>query len=183
MLWGYYVYSYLFLWTYLLRLKHQHVLTITFGACFHFLFFMTFLSYTRAVSLYAINFSYDLFVGHLSLTQHKIFTNPGEAPVMFDSVKFRTNEFKANGSTDRYCQKCQRKKPDRAHHCKFFRSCRLLNCLSWESIPTWFVLLLGRICRRCVLKMDHHCKRQINGISEKAKNSIFSFFSFLLSLF
>ena len=32
---------------------------------------------------------------------------------------------------DRFCKKCQSKKPDRAHHCS--------------------------TCRRCVLKMDHHC--------------------------
>ncbi|KAI9785362.1 MAG: palmitoyltransferase for Vac8p [Geoglossum umbratile] len=37
---------------------------------------------------------------------------------------------KSTGST-RYCKKCQSPKPDRAHHCS--------------------------TCRRCVLKMDHHC--------------------------
>ena len=31
----------------------------------------------------------------------------------------------------RFCQKCARHKPPRAHHC--------------------------RVCRRCVLRMDHHC--------------------------
>lgn len=33
--------------------------------------------------------------------------------------------------TNRFCKKCQAQKPDRAHHCS--------------------------TCRRCVLKMDHHC--------------------------
>jgi hypothetical protein len=37
---------------------------------------------------------------------------------------------KADGSL-RFCKKCQARKPDRAHHCS--------------------------TCRRCVLKMDHHC--------------------------
>lgn len=37
---------------------------------------------------------------------------------------------KGNGE-DRYCKKCQCKKPDRTHHCSS--------------------------CRSCVLKMDHHC--------------------------
>jgi len=37
---------------------------------------------------------------------------------------------KANGEF-RFCKKCQARKPDRAHHCS--------------------------TCRRCVLKMDHHC--------------------------
>lgn len=37
---------------------------------------------------------------------------------------------KANGEM-RFCKKCQARKPDRAHHCS--------------------------TCRRCILKMDHHC--------------------------
>ena len=37
---------------------------------------------------------------------------------------------KSNGEL-RFCKKCQARKPDRAHHCS--------------------------TCRRCVLKMDHHC--------------------------
>lgn len=37
---------------------------------------------------------------------------------------------KSNGEI-RFCKKCQARKPDRAHHCS--------------------------TCRRCVLKMDHHC--------------------------
>ncbi|KOS17104.1 Palmitoyltransferase PFA3 [Escovopsis weberi] len=37
---------------------------------------------------------------------------------------------KSNGAV-RFCKKCQARKPDRAHHCS--------------------------TCRRCVLKMDHHC--------------------------
>lgn len=35
------------------------------------------------------------------------------------------------GSKLKICPKCDRVKPDRAHHCS--------------------------VCRRCVLKMDHHC--------------------------
>jgi hypothetical protein len=35
------------------------------------------------------------------------------------------------GGTPRFCQKCIRPKPPRAHHC--------------------------RVCKRCVLRMDHHC--------------------------
>lgn len=38
---------------------------------------------------------------------------------------------KASTGDIRYCKKCQTKKPDRAHHCS--------------------------TCKRCVLKMDHHC--------------------------
>mmetsp|Transcript_1160 Transcript_1160/g.2749 ORF Transcript_1160/g.2749 Transcript_1160/m.2749 type:complete len:346 (-) Transcript_1160:133-1170(-) len=40
-------------------------------------------------------------------------------------------EVKRKGGTPRFCQKCVRPKPPRAHHC--------------------------RVCKRCVLRMDHHC--------------------------
>ncbi|BGP11567.1 palmitoyltransferase for Vac8p [Rhodotorula toruloides] len=42
----------------------------------------------------------------------------------------RTLQVKSDGSV-RFCRKCNVRKPDRAHHCSS--------------------------CRRCVLKMDHHC--------------------------
>lgn len=44
---------------------------------------------------------------------------------------FRCIEMKRNGAGRRWCEKCHHFKPDRAHHCSS--------------------------CRRCVLKMDHHC--------------------------
>ncbi len=62
---------------------------------------------------------------------------------MFDSVKFRTNEFKANGSTDRYCQKCQRKKPDRAHHCKFKCVRVLALCVGCKTYVDFYVSIVS----------------------------------------
>ncbi|XP_024443621.1 probable protein S-acyltransferase 16 isoform X4 [Populus trichocarpa] len=41
------------------------------------------------------------------------------------------HEIKRKGGDLRYCQKCSHFKPPRAHHC--------------------------RVCKRCVLRMDHHC--------------------------
>lgn len=40
-------------------------------------------------------------------------------------------QVKRKGGSIRYCQKCTKHKPPRAHHC--------------------------RVCQRCVLRMDHHC--------------------------
>jgi hypothetical protein len=49
---------------------------------------------------------------------HTIFTDPGGVPLHY------VNE-------ERICQKCERAKPPRAHHCSS--------------------------CGRCILRMDHHC--------------------------
>ncbi|KAF1966325.1 zf-DHHC-domain-containing protein, partial [Bimuria novae-zelandiae CBS 107.79] len=46
-------------------------------------------------------------------------------------VQYTSFTVKASTGDLRYCKKCQAKKPDRAHHCS--------------------------TCKRCVLKMDHHC--------------------------
>ncbi|KIW03500.1 uncharacterized protein PV09_05267 [Verruconis gallopava] len=68
-----------------------------------------------------------------------VFTDPG-SPVnttagysslpTSEPTSYSSLTVKASGEM-RYCKKCQCKKPDRAHHCS--------------------------TCRRCVLKMDHHC--------------------------
>merc|ERR1719201_3292511 len=47
------------------------------------------------------------------------------------SAELTTRETKGSTGDRRFCKWCQRYKPDRAHHC--------------------------RICKTCVLKMDHHC--------------------------
>lgn len=46
-------------------------------------------------------------------------------------VQYTSFTVKASDGGVRFCNKCQSKKPDRAHHCS--------------------------TCKRCVLKMDHHC--------------------------
>ncbi|XP_025807366.1 probable protein S-acyltransferase 16 isoform X2 [Panicum hallii] len=55
---------------------------------------------------------------------------PGYAPDVEDAES-TVHEIKRKSGDLRYCQKCCHYKPPRAHHC--------------------------RVCKRCVLKMDHHC--------------------------
>ncbi|KAL6841356.1 hypothetical protein ACP4OV_028874 [Aristida adscensionis] len=60
---------------------------------------------------------------------------PGRVPQGFlpdvEDAESPVHEIKRKGGDLRYCQKCGHYKPPRAHHC--------------------------RVCKRCVLKMDHHC--------------------------
>jgi palmitoyltransferase len=74
-----------------------------------------------------------------------VFTDPG-SPLAVDTtsngyshlptqegggMQYTSFTVKASTGDLRFCKKCQTKKPDRAHHCS--------------------------TCKRCVLKMDHHC--------------------------
>lgn len=64
-----------------------------------------------------------------------ILTDPGRVPPSFmpdiEDSDNPVHEIKRKGGDLRFCQKCSHFKPPRAHHC--------------------------RVCRRCVLRMDHHC--------------------------
>uniref|UniRef100_A0A453FWX0 S-acyltransferase n=1 Tax=Aegilops tauschii subsp. strangulata TaxID=200361 RepID=A0A453FWX0_AEGTS len=61
--------------------------------------------------------------------------DPGRVPPAFvpdvEDAETPLHEIKRKGGDLRYCQKCSHYKPPRAHHC--------------------------RVCKRCILKMDHHC--------------------------
>ncbi|PSN66533.1 palmitoyltransferas-like protein PFA3 [Corynespora cassiicola Philippines] len=71
-----------------------------------------------------------------------VFTDPG-SPLNLNNgyshlptqeggdMQYTSFTVKASTGDIRFCKKCQTKKPDRAHHCS--------------------------TCKRCVLKMDHHC--------------------------
>ncbi|CAH1445855.1 unnamed protein product [Lactuca virosa] len=64
-----------------------------------------------------------------------MFTDPGRVPPSFapdiEDSEHPIHEIKRKGGDLRYCKKCSSYKPPRSHHC--------------------------RICKRCVLRMDHHC--------------------------
>jgi len=61
-------------------------------------------------------------------------TSPGEPPEHFTAetlALLSADPEKREGEPHRFCRKCNKVKPMRAHHCS--------------------------ICKKCVLKMDHHC--------------------------
>ncbi|CAO1619691.1 unnamed protein product [Parajaminaea phylloscopi] len=62
-----------------------------------------------------------------------VFTSPGDVPPDWepDWDSIGGVEVKASTASPRYCKVCRSYKPPRAHHC--------------------------RSCKRCVLRMDHHC--------------------------
>jgi hypothetical protein len=79
-----------------------------------------------------------LFTGIWAYTKSFI-TEPGHVPLEFDLLpddameKLSDDEFGEEKTqvTVSYCEKCQRSRPARAHHCVF--------------------------CNKCVMRMDHHC--------------------------
>ncbi|ONI23810.1 hypothetical protein PRUPE_2G209800 [Prunus persica] len=64
-----------------------------------------------------------------------VLIDPGYVPASYvpdiEDSEASDQELKKNGISSRRCDKCSTYKPPRAHHC--------------------------RVCRRCVLRMDHHC--------------------------
>lgn len=60
-----------------------------------------------------------------------VLTDPGHVPSSFVPDVEATNDFAKDNAERKKCDKCFGYKPPRTHHC--------------------------RVCRRCVLKMDHHC--------------------------
>eukprot|EP01018_Ginkgo_biloba_P032456 Gb_28807 [translate_table: standard] len=65
------------------------------------------------------------------------------------SSSSRVATFIMNGGDLRYCQKCGHHKPPRAHHC--------------------------RVCKRCVLRMDHHCVWINNCVGHENYKAFFLF--------
>mmetsp|Transcript_22589 Transcript_22589/g.47419 ORF Transcript_22589/g.47419 Transcript_22589/m.47419 type:complete len:315 (-) Transcript_22589:193-1137(-) len=105
---------------------------------FHTLFFLLVASYWKVIFTDAGGVPYELdeaWISELNLANRfgleaevseKVDRESSEA----SPLNVQSAERKLDGR-QRYCRKCRKFKPDRAHHCKY--------------------------CGRCVLKMDHHC--------------------------
>lgn len=82
-----------------------------------------------------------------------VFRDPGRVPGDYSpSVETGGDgliEAKRKGGGHRFCQKCERHKPPRTHHC--------------------------RVCKRCVLRMDHHCVWVNNCVGHFNYKSFFLF--------
>ena len=72
-----------------------------------------------------------------------------------NEIKISTNKILSSYDKKLFCQKCSMKRPSRAHHCK--------------------------ICRKCVLKMDHHCPWIMNCVGH-ANQKYFVLFLFYATL-
>ncbi|KAG6404618.1 hypothetical protein SASPL_136869 [Salvia splendens] len=74
-----------------------------------------------------------------------VLADPGGVPSGFlpdvEESYASDQEIKRNGVVPRKCDKCSSYKPPRAHHC--------------------------RVCRRCVLRMDHHCTWISNCVGQR----------------
>ena len=77
-----------------------------------------------------------------------MFTSPGYVPIPFKPIT--PQESLANlSNNDIFCKKCNNPRPPRAHHCK--------------------------ICKKCTLKMDHHCPWVANCVGYYNQKNFYQF--------
>ncbi|KAL8051725.1 hypothetical protein ABFS82_06G165000 [Erythranthe guttata] len=86
-----------------------------------------------------------------------VLRDPGRVPSRY--VPDVEDNQTQNGANQRNCDKCSAHKPPRAHHC--------------------------RVCRRCVLRMDHHCSWINNCVGHRNYKSylLLIFYAFIASTY
>ena len=103
---------------------------------------------------------YFCFIMTLICHLKSVFTSPGfvyegwyeDYSSIYENTNNKSNIIISNFDKNLYCQKCQMKRPGRAHHCK--------------------------ICNKCVLKMDHHCPWIANCVGHQNQKYFYQFLFF-----
>ena len=107
-------------------------------------------SLKKYISLFLFNpLSFMTVLTHLL----SMFKSPGYVPIPFtqspDNSKLPDLSNNNEIRSDIYCRKCQNPRPPRAHHCK--------------------------VCKKCTLKMDHHCHWVANCVGYYNQKNFYQF--------
>ncbi|BBN17498.1 palmitoyltransferase ZDHHC3/7/25 [Marchantia polymorpha subsp. ruderalis] len=134
------------------------VVLVLIGFVYHTVVFLViepWLSLSTAPGLFNALFFTGLGVMAVLCYVIAVLKDPGRIPLSYmpdlEDSGVALHEVKRKGGDLRYCQKCAHYKPPRAHHC--------------------------RVCKRCVLRMDHHCVWINNCVGH---NNYKAFFLFVL---
>jgi len=129
------------------------IIEVTYSVNHYILFNQNETSLKKKLSLFLFNpLSLMTIITHL----RSMFISPGYVPIPFtynESSKLpdisSSNRNNSEIRNDLYCTKCQNPRPPRSHHCK--------------------------ICKKCTLKMDHHCHWVANCVGYYNQKNFYQF--------
>ena len=129
------------------------VIEVTYSVNHYILFNQNETSLKKKLSLFLFNpLSLMTIITHL----RSMFISPGYVPIPFtynESSKLpdisSSNRNNSEIRNDLYCTKCQNPRPPRSHHCK--------------------------VCKKCTLKMDHHCHWVANCVGYYNQKNFYQF--------